>query len=372
MKILLLEPFLGGSHQQWAEGYQQHSQHDVSIIGLKGRHWKWRMYGGAVSLARKLDEVKELPDLILASDMLDVATFRGLINTTWRKIPLATYFHENQITYPWSPTDQDLKLKRNNQYGFINYTSALASDMIYFNSSFHKMAFLEALPSFLKQFPDARELDTVAEIADKSDVLPLGMDLQSLNSSPPKKKNEIPIILWNHRWEYDKNPESFFQLLFRLKAAKHRFKVIVLGASYQQYPSIFDDARTLLKDEILHWGYAPSKSEYARLLWIADILLTTSKQDFFGGSVVEAIYCNCYPLLPHRLAYPMHIPEAKRATHLYHSDEEVYKMLESYISSFSMLNQVESYQHFVAQYDWSILAAEYDLTFEQLIKHHGK
>ncbi len=51
MKILILEPFFSGSHRQWAEGYQRHSRHEVEILSLKGRHWKWRMFGGAVSLA---------------------------------------------------------------------------------------------------------------------------------------------------------------------------------------------------------------------------------------------------------------------------------------------------------------------------------
>jgi len=49
MKILLVEPFFVGSHASWAKGYQQFSQHDVEILSLPGRHWKWRMYGGANS-----------------------------------------------------------------------------------------------------------------------------------------------------------------------------------------------------------------------------------------------------------------------------------------------------------------------------------
>ena len=51
MKILILEPFFTGSHQQWAEGFQKHSTHQVEILSLSGHHWKWRMHGGAIALA---------------------------------------------------------------------------------------------------------------------------------------------------------------------------------------------------------------------------------------------------------------------------------------------------------------------------------
>ena len=30
----------------------------------------------------------------------------------------------------------------------------------------------------------------------------------------------------------------------------------------------------------------------------------TSIQDFFGGSIVEAIYCGCIPLLPESIGLP--------------------------------------------------------------------
>ena len=95
MKITILEPFFTGSHQQWAEGYQRYSQHDVQILSLKGKHWKWRMYGGAVSLAKQFMELSELPDLILATDMLDFTTFLALTRSRTKAIPTAIYFHES-------------------------------------------------------------------------------------------------------------------------------------------------------------------------------------------------------------------------------------------------------------------------------------
>ena len=60
MHITLIEPFYTGSHQQWADGFQKYSSHEVQILSLKGRHWKWRMFGGAVSLAKVFrEEIKK-------------------------------------------------------------------------------------------------------------------------------------------------------------------------------------------------------------------------------------------------------------------------------------------------------------------------
>ncbi|MEZ4982818.1 MAG: DUF3524 domain-containing protein [Saprospiraceae bacterium] len=75
MKILLIEPFFVGSHQSWAEGLQEFSNHTISILSLPGRHWKWRMAGAAIELAEQFNKLEEMPDAILATDMLDLATF---------------------------------------------------------------------------------------------------------------------------------------------------------------------------------------------------------------------------------------------------------------------------------------------------------
>jgi hypothetical protein len=125
MKICLIEPFHTGSHAAWAEEYARHSRHRVQLLTLAGRHWKWRMHGGAVTLARQFMEGGCAPDLLLASDMLDLTTFLALTRQKTSSLPVALYFHENQLTYPWSPADADPTLQRDAHYAFINYASAL-------------------------------------------------------------------------------------------------------------------------------------------------------------------------------------------------------------------------------------------------------
>lgn len=368
LKILIVEPFFTGSHQSWAEGFQAFSQHEVKILSITGRHWKWRMHSGAVTLARLFLADNYQPDLILATDMLDLPTFLGLTRHRTANIPTVIYFHENQITYPWSPTDPDLTLKRDNQYGFKNFTSAIAADGLFFNSNYHKNSFISALPNFLNQFPDYHELIQVEPIAAKSKVLYLGVNLHQLDAFSTTEKMDVPLLLWNHRWEYDKNPVAFFQALFQLKEEGIPFKLAVLGKNYKNAPAIFKEAATKLKSEIVQFGKVKSLEGYAQWLWKADILPVSNNQDFFGQSVVEAIYCNCFPILPKRLAYPEHIPFTHHATYFYENEEDFYLKIKAAIQHMDVTRK-EATQSFVKHYDWRTLAPIYD---KQLEKSYGK
>jgi len=361
-KILLLEPFFTGSHQSWAEGWQRFSQHEIKILSLPGRHWKWRMHSGAVSLARQLLKMDFQPDLIVGTDMLDFATFLGLTRTKLATIPTALYFHENQITYPWSATDPDIALKRDNQYGFKNYTSAFIADKVFFNSDYHRQSFLSALPDFLTQFPDYQELEHVKIIEQKSKTLYLGVDLQKFNKWKQEDKMEVPLLVWNHRWEYDKNPASFFKALFRLQAEGIAFKVAILGKHYKKAPAIFQAAKEALGKEIVQFGKAKRFEDYAKWLWRADILPVSNHQDFFGQSVVEAMYCDCFPILPNRLSYPEHIPAAKHSLFFYQDEEAFYQLLKKAILNIDQIRK-EKTQNFVNHYDWRTLAPIYDNDF---------
>ena len=90
MKICLVEPFHTGSHATWAEEYARYSGHDVTLLTLDGRHWKWRMHGGAVTLARDFMKGDFEADLLLVSDMLDLTTFLALTRTKTARLLMVT------------------------------------------------------------------------------------------------------------------------------------------------------------------------------------------------------------------------------------------------------------------------------------------
>lgn len=365
MNVLLLEPYYTGSHAAWAKGYARHSQHQIDILSLAGRFWKWRLHGGAVTLARKFLASQLTPDLILATDMLDLTTFLALTRRRTANIPTAIYFHENQLTYPWSPTDRDIAQRRDKHYGFINYVSALTADTVLFNSAYHRDSFLAALPKLLRHFPDYNELNTVAQIRAKSRVLALGLDLRRFDQYKPDQSDEEthaasrPLLLWGHRWEYDKGPQEFFKALMKLSERGLEFDLAVLGENFKRKPDIFMKAKNSLASHIIQFGYVESFADYARWLWRADILPVTSHQDFFGASVVEALYCDCFPLLPKRLAYPTLIPPKFHSRCFYEDLEDLVARLGEAITNIGQTRQV-SLRPVVARYDWQEQGPLYD------------
>ncbi len=355
--ILILEPYDTGSHRAWMHGYQQHSAHQIDILSLPGQGWQWRMQGGAVTLARQFLESACAPDLIMASDMLDLTTFLALTRSRTAHIPAVVYFHENQLTYPPGP-----RQKHDLGFGFINYASAQAADAIFFNSNFHRQAFLEELPRLLKHFPDFNELPTVEAIRAKASVLPVGLDLHRLDEYGPKPTFEVPIILWNHRWEYDKNPLPFFKALYALMAQDVPFRVIITGENLRQKADEFEEARERLGDRLIHFGYVQRFEDYARLLWQATHVVSCAWQDFFGISMVEAIYCGCLPIMPRRLNYPDLLPVEYHPLCLY-NEGEIAAALQRSLS----LPAPAALRDYVSRFDWSVQGPQYDQAMQAVI-----
>lgn len=370
MHILWLDAFHGGSHAAVSQGFAHRSQHAVTLLTLSpAGGWRWRMRGAAITFAREVYR-RSLPpvDLIVATDMLDVATFLGLTRDRLANVPVALYMHENQLTYPLPPGRV-----RDLAFPWINYTSALAADAIFFNSAFHHDAFFAALPDLPGRYHDHQELDLLEALVARARVLPPGIDLARLDmpeASGQLSVHQPPTLLWNSRWEYDKGPETFFAALRELKRRAIDFRVIVLGEHINPRHPTFLAARDELADHILAWGYAPDLETYRRWLHQADIVVSTAIQEFFGIAVVEAIYCGCVPLLPDRLSYPELIPLHLHPTCLYPDDDHLADRLCEMIAMLPALKRID-FRATVTGYDWSCMAARYDAAFTDVVTARG-
>lgn len=375
MKVLALEPFYGGSHRAFLDGLVQHSRHEILPITMTARFWKWRMQGGAVTLARKAllawDDGFE-PDVIFASDMVNLPAFVSLTRDKLSDVPVIFFLHENQLTYPLRPGND-----RDYTYAYINYLGCLTADRVVFNSQFHYNEFHEALPAMLRIFPDYTHFQTVPKIRKKSSVLHLGIKLlehDALDDSFPARSwgpgMKPPVILWNQRWEYDKNPEAFFRLMNRLDDVGCKFRLILAGEHFEEQPEEFDLAFQRYADRILHYGYAEDFNEYSQLLHRSDLVVSTSIHEFFGIAIMEAIYCGCHPLLPDRLTYPEMIPAhlhrpLLHAPVLYENEEDLFNILRSILNGDQRPLPLETLRGIPAHLDWAEHARRFDELFEE-------
>lgn len=352
--ILLLEPYYGGSHKSFLKGMQKYVPFDFTLITLPARKWKMRMQLSAPWLAEKVVEQVESGtrfDGILCSTFVDVALLKTLLCKKNILLPIFVYFHENQFAYPNQLQDKSMY-----QFTALNFTTALAADKIAFNSKYNFDTFISGVEGYLKKAADMDVMHMVAQIKAKSRVLYPGVDFNAFNqdvSCESEKTSCSPVIIWNHRWEHDKDPETFFEVLFEFAKQNVDFKLIVLGQSFARQPSIFSEAREQLDKHIIHFGYVKDRQEYLRLLSCGDVVVSTARHEFYGIAVLEGVRSGCLPIVPDRLAYCELFPEKYRYT-----DGRLGPFLKRTLSNFRSLTKKESME-MTEKHSWKNLAGQY-------------
>lgn len=355
MKILLVEPFHTGSHRAWAEGFAEHSSHDVRLVTHPGRWWKWRMRGSALTLARSLVDLGDWkPDLVVVSDMTDLAQFRTFARPHIGDVTTVLYFHESQLTYPVADgAGADLS------YPLINWLSAVAADRVFFNSDYHLRVFFEGLPGLLERFPDANHSHLVEEVRNRSEVLPVGVDLSWVDDL--RVAGDPPRVLWNHRWEFDKDPDAFADAIEHLDASDVEFDLVLLGSRPPQGPRALRRVREYAGKRIVHDGDAPADA-YRKLVSGSDVVVSTARQEFFGISVVEAVAAGCRPVLPNRLSYPWLVPEQYHDMVLYEEGD----LVDTLISAIGNPRPPEGLVASMRSFSWEVIAPWYDRRFQEI------
>ncbi len=338
--VALLEPYYGGSHALFVDTLRRHSRHRLHVATMPPRKWKWRMRGASLWFARSdTDWMFPVPhrpvDAILCNDMLSVADLRALLPPAMRHVPVACYFHENQLTYP-IPNEAD----RDYQYGMTNISSCLSADVVWFNTAYHRDAFLAAADKLLKRMPDCVPEDLIPEIQARSAVLSPPID--DIETEPAKAKPAesagAPRILWSHRWEYDKNPGPFFDALTALDEDGVEFELVCVGEQFRTAPPEFASAWRRLEHRLAHAGYLPSRAEYLKMVRSCDVVVSTAIQENFGIAVLEAVASGCQPVVPNRLAYPEVIPAQYHSRCVYADDEALYEHLRAVLTGNAKLS----------------------------------
>ncbi len=364
MRIAIIEPYFSGSHRAWAEGYQRFSRHDIVLVTHEARFWKWRMQGGAATLASDLHaEIGRggPVDVVLGTSMLNLPALLGLAYRDLGDATVAIFMHENQLSYPLSSQD-----KPDQTYAMVNWLSMLAADLVLFNSEFHRDDWFGELSRFLRQFPDHEHEDFIPAVRRRSRVVPVGVDLRRFDDLE-RTRGPVPRIVWNQRWEYDKGPTSFARAMGRLAERGLDFELVIAGEQFVSNPPAFERLQRRLGDRLVHYGYA-SDDAYDRFLMSSDIVVSTANQEYFGIAITEAIYAGAFPVLPNRLVYPERLPVEVHDQCLYHGEEELVDLITWALQHREAAQAIaDSLYPVMSLVDWSAVAPLYDALLEDAV-----
>ncbi|XP_037502249.2 glycosyltransferase-like domain-containing protein 1 [Rhipicephalus sanguineus] len=319
MSVLLLEPFYGGSHKQLIDLLSE----DLGVcrlVTLPANKWHWRARTAALWLAECIEPSDDYR-VLMASGTLNLAELLGLRPDL---VPLrkVLYMHENQLAYPVQKEQQ-----RDYQYGYNQVTSCLVADVVLFNSHFNRDSFLTAVEPFLNRVPGAGRLGPLRpRLEAKARVLSFPIKVPPLAPAPCRDPASPLHIVWPHRWEHDKGPEEFVQVLLELHRLGMDFHVSFLGQEFDKLPTSLVEVREKLGDHIRRWGPLPDRDQYLALLRSADVVVSTARHEFYGVAMLEASLLGCYPLCPNRLVYPEIYPPCC----LYNTCRQLVKRLRSF------------------------------------------
>jgi len=357
VRLLYLEPFEGGSHAAFTRAITRGVTADWTVVTLPGRHWKWRMRGAPMWWAQeRSDDLAGPFDGVLASAYVDLPLLMALAPAVARA-PRALYFHENQLAYPMRP---EWSGERDLHYGFTQMASALAADRCWFNSEWNRDSFLDAGQRLLASMPDHVPGGWAESVAARSEVLPLPLHLPDLPEveDAAGERGQGPIILWNHRWEHDKAPETFVATLRSLHARGAPFRVAICGDGVAELPADLA-ARTV------HVGRVEERDAYWALLSRAHLAVSTAAHEFFGVSLLEAVHAGVRPVAPDRLAYRETLP----AQYRYASEEDLVDQLERLCRGWSSgaLDLREDRRRLVSPYRSERVLPRYDAALQALV-----
>lgn len=298
--IWLLSAYRADSHAAWADWLVgRFPEIDWQRLELPGRHFPWRIRGNPLSWLDALPG--DRPDRILATSMVDLATLRGL-HPRLGGVPTDYYFHENQFAYPLGAHQV-----RSVEPQMVQLYGALCADRLVFNSRFNRDSFLAGVDTLLGKMPDQVPVGVSARLAARAQICPVPI----LSPPLPEAGHQSDLIVWNHRWEYDKAPEVFADAMLRLAAEGVGFRLALLGGRHGRIHPALQRLRDQLSDRIVADGRLPA-AEYRHWLAQAGIVVSTAIHEFQGLAMLEAVNAGAAPLVPDALCYPEQYPAAYR------------------------------------------------------------
>ena len=353
---LIIEAFNGGSHKQLSDLLQEHIP-DSHLIQLSGKKWPWRARCGALQL---LPQLQNIPKNIMTLFVTSVCSLPEILALApqLHSVTKILYFHENQLVYPVRE-----RKDRDFQYGYSQILSALAADVVLFNSGYNMKSFLSNVNTFLSLMPDYKPKCLTDRISPKCQVLNFPIVFPICLVSEQVASSKLHIV-WPHRWEHDKDPETFIEVIESLVSSGCDFFVSILGQQFTDVTTPFDNVKEKYKAYIKQWGPLESHDDYLAHLQSVDVVVSTAQHEFFGVAMLEGVWAECFPLCPNRLAYPEIYPKEC----LYNTTSQLVKVLKQLCKAPHLakvkFQRVKSEIN-VEQYSWNTLMPKYQELFNR-------
>lgn len=219
----------------------------------------------------------------------------------------------------WDPTDA---------FRFIHYPGMEVTDLANFLAMDRVCVTSEYFREVLLHNVAQWQPEAARRLEERLRVVGLPIDTAAINAARTDERFQRPTIVFNHSMVPTKEPGLFLDAAERALST-HDCQVVItrdvggtaveerVKALQQRFPGRMNVGGTLSLDA------------YFRLLWQADIQVSTARHETFGVSTVEAMYTENCCLLPDRFSYPEITDNCRDA--LYDTPQELFARLDHYL-----------------------------------------
>lgn len=212
---------------------------------------------------------------------------------------------------------------------WLQIGGSLTADLVVLNSVHTQRMVEESFSEFLNE-------PTMERLRQKTRVLRFGL-ISDEPDIPISRDVEVPIIVYNHRFEAYKQPKVTAEVLQSLRKAGHRFEVWVtqhVGQNVSEFP---------VADRVV--GH-PVRREYLRRIAVPAINTINSLHETFCISILDSIALGHVIVAPRSVTFPELLPDGY--PYLFRSPDEQREMLEHILTTWPQ--EWEKYHHLLREH----------------------
>lgn len=303
-----------------------------SVLDAEGtNYWK---FSQMIEVCKLFKEKKIKPnDIFLTMDLWHPSLEAIPYMATLEKIPVNIYGFLHAGSY----TTEDFASPMNHWAKYFEKGWAKLCDGVFVGSKYHKNKFIKlrcGKEIGKKIFVTGNPFDSKEAIAISKTKI----------TSVEKREN---IIVFSHRFDIEKRPNIFMDLMEKLWQERKDFKVVIT-TSREKFRSNSQKLIKQLKSSKFPYEIKEnlSKAQYYQELSRAKVFVSTTIEENFGYCLLEAIIFGCAPIVKNNYAHPEILENDKRF--LYEDKNQALEMISK------MLDNPISCRKYADKYDKSL------------------